>query len=340
MSNRSDLSQSFLAGTDWAHAERKSLAGDASSRRYERLVLPDSQTAILMDAPPDNGEDVRPFVSIASHLDGLGLSAPRILKTDPTHGFLLLEDLGDDLFARVVQREPSQELSLYRAATDVLIELHKTPPPQGLTKMDVATLADMVEPLFSWYLAAVSNHWQEIWHRFHALFLAELESHLPPPSVLVLRDFHAENLLWLPARNDHKKVGLLDFQDALIGHCAYDLVSLLQDARRNVAVSTEQEIKAYFASKTGADAEAFDCSYRLLGAQRNLRIIGVFARLCLHYGKPHYVDMIPHVYDLAMRNLAHPSLTRPAAILAEHLPPPTPAFLQKLKDQCATRPLQ
>lgn len=336
MSEREALIDAFLANSEWANAQIFDLAGDASARRYKRLKLACGATAVLMDAPDEDGNGTDQFARMARFLTNKGLSAPQVYLEDHSQGLLLLEDLGDDLFARVIPENPSSEIPLYAAAADVLTALHQHTPPSGMTQMDAATLAEMIEPVFSWYVAGADQPWQQAWETFHEAIAPILTAHLGTPDVLVLRDYHAENLLWLPDRDGLAKVGLLDFQDALLGHKAYDLVSLLQDARRDVPIEVEHSTKAHFVQTSGLDPQSFDVAYALLGAQRNLRIIGVFARLCMHYGKPHYIDLIPRVYDLAMRNLKHPILKGPADILKETMPAPTPDLLEKLKTKCAT----
>lgn len=338
MTIRDNQIEVFLSNTAWADADMSDLAGDASARRYRRLKLREGKTAVLMDAPAEDGNSTEQFAKIAEFLSGEGLSAPQIYLSNNAQGLLLIEDLGDDLFARIIQQDPSKELPLYTAAADVLVALHQCTPPVGLSHMDAVTLAQMIEPLFSWYIAGLDMPWQEHWDTFHEAISPILREHVGAPDVMVLRDYHAENLLWLPERHDVAQVGLLDFQDAFLGHKAYDLVSLLQDARRDVPITTEQKTKAHFVDTAGMDPQTFDVAYALLGAQRNLRIIGVFARLCMHFGKPHYVDLIPRVYGLAMRNLQHPALKGPADILATALPAPTPDLLEKLKSKCATIP--
>ncbi|MFY0616078.1 aminoglycoside phosphotransferase family protein [Shimia sp.] len=338
MTHRSTELTTFVTEAGWEGARRVNLAGDASNRRYERLHHTNGATAVLMDAPTHTNTSVQPFVEIARHLTGLGLSAPKILHQDTDRGLLLIEDLGDELFARKIIRSPDLEARLYTSATDVLLTLQSFPPPRKLPKMDTRTLATMTEPAFTWYMGGVGLLSEPAQSRFVESFQTVLEQHLPAPDVLVLRDYHAENLLWLPDRKGVAKVGLLDFQDALVGHRAYDLVSMLQDARRDVSQTVEAEIKAYFVAQSGADPEKFDVSYHLIGAQRNLRILGIFARLCLQEGKTHYVDLIPRVYGLVMRNLAHPTLQDVARILHDELPAPTSDILQSLKDKCATHP--
>ncbi|MFY0659674.1 MAG: phosphotransferase [Shimia sp.] len=338
MSEREALIDAFLANSEWANAQICDLAGDASARRYKRLKLASGTTAVLMDAPDEDGNGTDQFARMARFLTNKGLSAPQVYLEDHSQGLLLLEDLGDDLFARVIPKDPSSEFPLYAAAADVLTALHKHTPPSGLTQMDAATLAEMIKPVFSWYVAGADQPWQQVWEKFHQVISPFLTEHLEAPDTLVLRDYHAENLLWLPDRDGVAKVGLLDFQDALLGHKAYDLVSLLQDARRDVPIEVEHRTKAHFVQTSGLDPQSFDVAYALLGAQRNLRIIGVFTRLCMHYGKPHYIDLIPRVYNLAMRNLKHPILKEPADILKKTMPAPTPDLLEKLKTKCATVP--
>ncbi len=335
MMNRSDLADQFIASTPWINAKRTRLAGDASNRKYDRLVKND-KTAVLMDAPPEKGEDVRPFVRIARFLRGAGLCAPTILAEDSQNGFLLLEDLGDDLFARVVSAQPDHEVPLYQAATDVLVHLHGTPPPD-LEPYAPAFMTDMAALAWDWYLRGIVQADPAARETFVNAFLPLLEVHAPDQTVLIQRDYHAENLLWLPDRTGVQRVGLLDFQDARTGHPAYDLVSLLKDARRDVDKAVERAMIDRYVRVTGADARSFEAAYQVLGVQRNLRILGVFARLSLHFNKPHYVDLIPRVWDHLMSGLDHPALA-PVAPMIRALPAPSPDNLQRLKDQAGCVP--
>ncbi len=321
----------FLAVNGWGSAARHALAGDASNRRYLRLAQPDGARAVLMDAPPERGEDVRPFTAIARHLGSLGLSAPAILAQDTQAGLLLLEDLGDALFARVLEDTPALEPELYRAATDLLVDLHRHAPPPGLAPYDPPLMADLAALALDWYHHGATGDGNAA---LRARLCAMLETHLAAlpeaDSVLIQRDYHAENLLWLPDRAGVARVGLLDFQDAMRGHRAYDLVSLLQDARRDVSPATADAMLAHYIAATGADAEGFTTAFHWLGAQRNLRILGVFARLSLRDGKPHYVALIPRVWAHLQTDLRHPALAPLAALVQEVLPPPTPAHLARL----------
>ncbi|MDQ2094329.1 aminoglycoside phosphotransferase family protein [Rhodalgimonas zhirmunskyi] len=339
MTNRDALIPDFLDRAGWGDATVAPLAGDASNRRYLRLRDEGKGPAVLMDAPPEKGEDVRPFIAIADHLYALGLSAPRILARDENAGFLLLEDLGDDLFARVIPRDPTLESTLYEAATDLLITLHHAPAPTALKCYSPTLMAEMAALAYDWYLAHSVG--PDLASR--DVFLARLEpllkAHASEHDVLIQRDYHAENLLWLPDRDGVARVGLLDFQDAMSGHRAYDLVSLLQDARRDVPPALEREmLTRYIRRAADQDPHAFERAYHLLGAQRNLRILGVFTRLCIRDGKAHYVDLIPRVWGLLQRDLDHPALAAVAPHLRATLPEPTQDILDRLKQKCATAP--
>jgi aminoglycoside/choline kinase family phosphotransferase len=336
MPSRERLIEEFLTKAGWADAARAPLAGDASNRRYERLRRPAHSPAVLMDAPPAKGEDVRPFIHIAEHLSSLGLSAPRIMARDEAHGFLLLEDLGDALFARVIPEHPQLELPLYETATDVLLKLHSAALPDGLAPYAPPLMTELAALAFDWYLGQTTGANPQARATFTAAFEPLLTNRAGECSVLVQRDYHAENLLWLPDRAGAARVGLLDFQDAMIGHPAYDLVSLLQDARRDVPPAIETAMVTRYLDQSGRDRDTFTTAYAVIGAQRNLRILGVFARLCLRDGKPHYVDLIPRVWDLLQRDLDHPALIPIAAILRKALPAPSATFLRELKSRCGT----
>lgn len=326
----------FLETAGWCEAERKPIAGDASARRYDRLSKSGGTTAILMDAPPNTAEDVRPFVALADHLRSIGISAPAILHQDPDAGLLLIEDFGDALFADLISGNSDREVPLYRAAADVLLHLQSAPNPD-LPVCDAAWLTEMIAPLFEWYAQDVDAADQAA---FHAQFKPFAEQAVKGDQILILRDYHAQNLLLLPDRIGVQQVGVLDFQDALIGPAAYDLVSILQDARRDVSAEIEATIINYMLAQSGDDPATFQTTYATLGLQRNLRILGIFARLCLRDGKAHYVDMIPRVWGYVQRNLAHPDLAGLSAVLAPLLPKPTPSFLEHLKRQCPHNPIQ
>ncbi|MBV1866431.1 MAG: phosphotransferase [Marinosulfonomonas sp.] len=340
MSDRTALAARFLGQTVWKNAKRGPLAGDASNRRYERLLDPETgKTAVLMDAPPDKGEDVGPFVQITNHLRAINLSAPQIIAQDTANGFLLIEDLGDTLFARVIPQTPACETMLYEAAVDVLISLQRHAPPSGLTAYDAHAMSKAATLGHNWYGFGLTGHKDTK----NAAALAEIMGNLLTPiegdfKVITLRDYHAENLLWLDDRAGDRRVGLLDYQDAQICHPAYDLASLLEDARRDVPADRAQAMIDRFIRATGVDSAKFRHAYALCGVQRNLRILGIFARLSIHFGKPQYVDLIPRTWAHLLHGLSSPGLQTLRDQILNDLPPPTPENLTILKEKCASIP--
>jgi aminoglycoside/choline kinase family phosphotransferase len=318
MPDRDDAIAAFAKRAGWGEADHRPLAGDASNRRYLRLHR-DGQTAVLMDAPPERGEDVRPFVRIARYLSALGLSAPAVLAADEAAGLLLLEDLGDDLFARLAAANPGMETQLYVAAAEALAALHRAPPPPGLTRFTPEVMADLARLVFDWYAPGTPPEAAE---DMTARLRDTLARTAPEPTVLSLRDFHAENLLWLPDRSGPALVGLLDFQDAVVAHPAYDLVSLLNDARRDVSEETRAAAIRHFLDLTGHAQAPFAAASAALSVQRNLRILGVFARLAGRDGKTGYLRFLPRVWGLLLRDLEHPALADMRDIALRLLPPP------------------
>lgn len=336
MSDRERLIEAFLAGTGWDRADRRHLAGDASDRRYWRLRR-GKDTAVLMDNPPGGADDPAAFTAMARHLAALGLSPPRLLAEDTALGLLLLEDLGDDLFARLLASDPDAEAGLYAAAVDVLIRLQAAPPPPGLPNLSARSWAEAAAMALSVYAKAATGTAPDPAPFTDSLTHA-LQTHADGPRVLILRDYHAENLLWLPGRQGTARVGLLDFQLGQLGQPGYDLVSLLQDARRDVRPATETAMIARFAAATAADPESFAAHYATLGAQRALRILGVFARLCTVAGKPGYLRLMPRVWGQLRQNLAHPALADLRAICDRVLPDPSPSILARIEAQCPISP--
>ncbi|HWH17498.1 MAG TPA: phosphotransferase [Allosphingosinicella sp.] len=295
----------FLAANGWEGAEIRPLAGDASFRRYFRVHRA-GETAVLMDAPPQH-EDVGPFLCVAGHLIERGFMPPRPLAVDRERGLLLLEDFGDDRVGPLLKREPQRERDIYESAVDTLAEISRRPAPGDIPPYDEAAMTREVGLFADWYAPALNIKvdeegyyaaWREAW----ADVLAEVDRR----PVLVLRDYHADNLMVLPGR---RQLGLLDFQDALAGHPAYDLVSLLQDARRDVAPTLEEDMLQRYVKAAGVtDQERFRAHYEVLGAQRNTKILGIFTRLWKRDGKPHYLPLQPRVWGYLERNLDHPAL--------------------------------
>jgi aminoglycoside/choline kinase family phosphotransferase len=347
MSARDAAIAAFLTQAGWGKAVRAPLAGDASARRYER-VRKGSRKAVLMDAPPEPGEavtgpqgalrasgysaaarlavDCRPFVAIATYLSQQGLSAPKIFAADIAQGLLLLEDLGDDLFVRLLgeTQDGAGEEQLYEAAVDLLAAAHtgarldQLPLADGshfaLKRYEPSVYQIEADLLIDWYLPALRGAGPNTAERsaYHAAWTETLSLLDTASPVLCLRDYHAGNLIWLPDRAGPARVGLLDFQDGLLGSPAYDLVSLLQDARRDVSPQLEQRmLERYITAsrgRAGFDERGFRLAYAILGAQRNAKIVGIFTRLSRRDGKPVYLRHMPRVWRHLSADLAHPRL--------------------------------
>ncbi len=325
LSDRAALIDAFIRAAGWQPEHLRPLAGDASFRRYSRLA-DNGRRAVLMDAPPDH-EDVRPFVRIARHLANLGLSAPAILAADEAAGLLLLEDFGDATFTRLLA-DGTSERDLYRLATDVLIYLHRLAPavaaPAGLPDYDERRFLDEALLLTDWYLPAVTGTPISIAGRDACVAAWQdalaLVMQLPP--TLVLRDFHVDNLMRLDERDGLAACGLLDFQDAVAGPAAYDLMSLLEDARRDVSPPVKQAmLQRYLQAMDLADRDLFAAAFAVLGAQRHAKVIGIFTRLHRRDGKPIYLGHIPRVWRLLEAALHHPALAPVAVWFDRHLPP-------------------
>ncbi len=311
----------FAARHGWAGAEIAPLAADASFRRYLRLAR-DGATAVVMDAPPGK-EDVRPFLGIARHLVALGFSAPRILAAEEAAGLVLIEDLGDDTFTRLLARG-ADEAALYALATDVLVALHQRPDaaPDWLPPYDDARLLDEAALLTDWFLPGAGAPVADaVRADYLALWRAALAAARAVPDTLVLRDYHVDNLMRVAGRTGNAACGLLDFQDAVKGPVAYDFVSLVEDARRDVAPALAAAMRArYLAAFPALDAGAFDAACAVLAAQRHAKVIGIFTRLCVRDGKPQYLPHIPRVWRMLERRLAHPTLGPLAEWFAAYVP--------------------
>jgi len=301
----------FLTRHGWTDAHISPVAGDASFRRYFRVNSATRGKAILMDAPPPH-EDPQPFLDIAQYLTGHQFRAPEIYGTDLTRGLVLLEDFGDRRMREHLDDHPADEAEIYRAAIDTIVRLAGTPAAHA-QPYDMATYLREVQLLTEWYMPAMglscdANAFDQMW----VDALAPLAS---CQDVTVLRDYHAENIMLL----DDGEQGIIDFQDALVGHPAYDLVSLLQDARRDVRPELEADMLAYYltAANPGPD---FDAHYALLGAQRNTKIIGIFTRLWKRDGKERYLSFLPRMWGLLERDLSHPALANVKQWFDSHIP--------------------
>jgi len=296
-------SAAFLARHGWAGAGIAGLAGDASFRRYFRVARV-GETAVLMDAPPPH-EDVGPFVRIADYLRGGGLSAPRVMAVDDDRGLALLEDFGDARLTPLLIERPGIETQVYATAIDILVALGRHSAPTDLDVYHIDEYLRETRLFVEWYLPAVGQDTDSA--GFEAAWRDALAD-LAPASVLTLRDYHADNLMLLEERYGLRRLGLLDFQDALVGHPAYDLVSLLQDARRDVPPALEAAMLGRFQAASHTPHPGFAADYQRLGAQRNTKILGIFARLWKRDGKPGYLQYLPRVWEHLERNLAHPAL--------------------------------
>ena len=295
----------FLASCGWEGADILPLAGDASFRRYFRVVDGD-RSAVLMDAPPPH-ENPRPFIAVAEWLVGRGLSAPQILARDLDKGLLLLGDFGNHRLRETLDTDPHRERELYELATDVLVHLHQHPPMADLPPHGLEQWLDELKLFTEWYCPAVGadvdvagyeRAWREV--------LQPVASDGLGP-VTVLRDYHAENIMLVEGREGVAHLGLLDFQDALSGHPAYDLASVLEDARRDVPTAIERAMIDRYVAATG-EGERFERGYWVLAAQRNTRILGVFTRLWKRDHKPGYRRFQPRMWGLLERDLAQPHL--------------------------------
>ncbi len=345
----------FLGAAGWGAARAEAIAGDASTRSYERLRLGE-RTAVLMNAPPAAesapcppdatdaerrelgynamarlaGPNLNAFLAIARALGDAGLSAPEVYAADPETGFALIEDLGDWLYARAIP-DGADETALYANAVDALLALREADPepPCGaryrmLSYDRLAMEAEVALVTEWWWACKTGARPSPDLAAEHAAAWDAVLAELSAPHALILRDYHAENLLWLPDRAGHRRVGVIDFQDGLFGHAAYDLVSLLEDARRDVAPGLAEDMIARYCERSGSapgfDAQAFRRDYAILGAQRNAKILGVFARLIRRYGKPRYAQFLPRVEAHFRSDLARPALAPVRAFYARRLP--------------------
>ncbi len=340
---RESARQDFLDGAGWGAAACVPLAGDASFRRYFRLSGAEG-AAVLMDAPP-GPEDVRPFLRVAALLAEWGYSAPRVMASDAAAGFVLLEDIGDESFTKTIA-SGANERELYEAAVDLLADLQRHAAPPDLPLFDAERILREADLFLDWTLPALNGTPSSpaLYRGFRALWRDLLSRMAAGDAKVTLFDYHADNLHWLPARQGLRRVGLLDFQDAVRGPAALDLVSLLEDARRDVSPDlVEALIARYLTHAEVADEDAFRASYAAVGAQRNTRIIGVFGRLWLRDGKAGYLGLLPRVWRLLEGDLAHPALAPLRAWFDDVVPadqrrnPPDPASFKLPTAQAVTR---
>ena len=325
MSERLDLINEFLKANGWNDAERRILAADASFRRYDRLSR-GQETLVFMDAPPPM-ENIKPFISVARHLEKLGYSAPHLHACDEENGFILLEDFGDATYTRLLKKG-GNEHDLYALATDVLIDLHRKPEEEAVPKnfplYDNEPMMREVMLFPDWFMPAmfeqptdkkISDEYALLWEEVFPIARNV-------PQTIVLRDYHVDNLMRLEGRNGIKACGLLDFQDALHGSITYDIMSLLEDARRDISPElfhTMQE--RYMSGVDIPDKEAFLTSWAVLAAQRHAKVLGIFVRLCVRDKKNAYLQHVPRLWRLLERALEHPSLGKLNVWFDKYIPP-------------------
>lgn len=328
---RSKQILSWLESQPGTFTDLALLRADASFRRYFRLRR-DAEPMVLMDAPPER-EATDPFVRIARLLATLGLRPPHVHVHDSAAGFVLLEDLGDRTFTQALA-EGAEEAPLYDRAIDTLIQLHQAWPQHAaeaadLPAYDVQRLLDEAALFADWYWleqqgasipsasrAAFLNAWKDVLEDLPAL-----------PDTLVLRDFHVDNLMLPP--DSSTDCAVLDFQDAVLGSPAYDVVSLLEDARRDVSPATVERAVERYLTSTAWDREAFRQHYRVLGIQRTTKILGIFVRLARRDAKPRYLEHLPRLHRLLAQGLSHPELAPVAEWFREHMPERAPKQRQR-----------
>ncbi len=346
----------FLERAGWREAEALYLQGDASQRAYARLTRADGTRAILMDAPrqPDGpavrdglpysriahlAEDIRPFVAVAGALRHAGLSAPDIVAAELDRGLLLLEDLGDGVFGHLARTEgPERHEELWTAALDTLAALRRAAPPfdcpiassgsHTLPRLDRPILEIETELLPTWYWPHFMGAPMppQVLAAYTALWSPLIDRLIAEPPGWMLRDYHSPNLLWLPERNGFARVGVIDFQDALQGPWAHDVMSLLQDARIDVPADLEQRLLDRYCDSLARQDSAFDAArfretYAIYGALRATRLLGLWVRLLRRDGKPHYLQHAPRTWDYLARNLRHPALAGLRLWYDRHFPP-------------------
>lgn len=298
----------FLEAAGWQDTERTAIAGDASARSYERLTKSNGQTAVLMDAPPEHENGTEAFIRISEYLRDCGLSAPRIYHQDLEHGFLLLEDFGSHPYGEYLNSHPSQEYNCYQEAVNALVILQKSSNVEDIQCYSDDQYFEELQQFIDWYMPVITGETMPLEQQaeFQALWLSlcSLLRQLNP--VTVLRDYHSPNLLWLGNKKGVQRVGIIDFQDALIGSPAYDVVSLLEDARRDVSESLADELCAYYLQqRPSLPKEDFLASYAILGAQRNLKILGFAARKYFNHQDDRYLHLIPRMWMYLERDLSH-----------------------------------
>ncbi len=333
MDKRTQERHQFLTKNRWDGWDIANLAGDASPRKYYRLSS-GPKTAVLMDAPIKSCGSLEPFIRISEYLTDHGFSAPKIIARDLSRGFLILEDLGDNLFSSLLMNNPEMEMEIYLVALDILITLREKALPANIPAYTPKIQGELATLSLTWY---AQNILEDEIPKKDVTYLTTLVSDaiadLNEKQVFVHRDYHAENLLWLPERTGLKKTGIIDFQDGSSGQTSYDLVSLVEDARRDISKQLKDKLLKRYAELTGDSLSAVEKGVAISGIQRNLRIIGVFARLAIRDSKSWYVDYIPRVWNYLMSDLEVAKKGDLTSFVMNTLPKPSPRNLERLRSK-------
>lgn len=330
MTSRDTMRADFLASTDWHDAQIIDMTPDASARSYARLSG-GAGRAVLMDAPPDLDLKTDMFMRLAGHLNNIGLSAPKILAANPALGFLILEDLGEHLVYDRTERAETSETALYTRLCDVALHLWANPPKFELPRYDAGEMTAQMDLFADWYCTYTQGSDPQAARDLIAQLSERIASVLPDETGLIHRDYHVQNLLFVPTRNGLASIGILDFQDAMLGPQAYDIASLLTDARQDVPARLRQQMLGHCAQVTGRDLDGFSREFALCALQRNLRIIGIFARLSLRDGKRHYPALLPRVFGYIDEALSHPALSDLAALFTRAAAAPAADVIRALQ---------
>ena len=296
MTDRKAAIVAFLRDAGWSGADQAPLAGDLSTRHYTRLTQQD-QTAILMDADAPMAD----FMRITDWLRSIDLSAPQIIYQNADQGLLLLEDFGNQSMTHLVGNSPALETKIYQGCVDLLLHIRASAPPPGLHAPDAVELVDWTR-LADTHLDGVDAAGLTT---LRDVMTAELTRLTAQPAILSLRDFHADNVMWLADRTGIQRFGLLDYQDAFLTHPVYDLVSLLTDARRQITPFLKDAILTYYADQSGDELATLQSAFAVFSVQRNLRILGIFAKSAA-LGKDHHLPKMPRVMGYVTQALNHP----------------------------------
>ena len=325
MVERTQQIADFLGRAGWAGAGAQPLAGDLSPRKYVRLTRSDGSRAILMDADPEADPSTPAYLAMTRWLGALGLSVPDVRAARESEGLLLLEDFGDAMLTGLIQNHPERQNEYYHQAIEVLIVVRDA-APKALRQPTADQMVQDTNLADEWYpgvdRAALAH--------FRGVLEAALEGILATGASVSLRDFHADNVIWLEDREGVQKVGLLDYQDAFLTHPVYDLMSLMTDARTDVPRTLRAQLIEHYARETNEAVDAVAHAVAVLGAQRNLRILGVFARAARKYGKPQHLSAMPRVYGYFSECLSHPAFSELAVDLPNMLPEPNPELIKGL----------